>query len=497
MDDSCGSARLYNQVPQCENDPMSTQCLMQYPHSGAVAPAAHIGARAAYRQLTGGDTELARLFLDQQLTLSARLACDLPHAPDGLRPWVTRQAAGVAVQYRDYLCARSQGAARCFFGNRAHALYFLRCVAPTKLVDGAWLYWVLRRWDDNAYRPLVKTYLEELGEGMPDKNHVALYQRLLDTHACNDWQDLDDTYFVQGAIQLALGHAGDGFLPELIGYNLGYEQLPLHLLVTAYELNELGIDPYYFTLHLTVDNAATGHAHDAVDALLRALAQAADPAAFYQRVRAGYRLNAIGIGSEQVIAGFDVERELVRVLAGKAATGQNMHSDYCRVAGKTINAWLADTRQIPALLRAFEDSGWIKRGAAPAASRFWRLIQGERAEMFGVFSAYEQQVLADFIQGPDTIDDLAAAVRPPSFRARQRACAPRPAPPARAHPVRALFRNGAVGAAADVLRTLEQQVAAAPTRTDAMALLVSHMSPARHHGAAGLMATRLFAGLLA
>lgn len=475
---------------------MSIHCVMPYPHSSAAAPAAHMGARTAYLQLTGGDTELACLFLDQQLSLSTRLACNLPPAPDDLRPWVMRQAADVSAQYRDYLCARSQGAARRLFGNRAHALYFLRCVAPTKLVDGAWLYGVLRRWDDNAYRPLIKTYLEELGEGIPDKNHVTLYQRLLDTHACNDWQDLNDTYFVQGAIQLALGLAGDGFLPELIGYNLAYEQLPLHLLVTAYELNELGIDPYYFTLHLTVDNAATGHAHDAVDALLRALVQSADPAAFYQRVRAGYRLNAIGIGSEQVIAGFDVECELVRVLAGKVITGQNMHSDYCRVAGKTINAWLADTCQIPALLRAFEDSGWIKRGAAPSESRFWRLIQGERAEMFGVFSTYEQQVLADFIQGPKTIDELAAAISPPSFRAHQRACARRPVPLARAHPVRALFRNNAVGAADDVLRTLEQQVVTAPTRTDAMALLVSHMSPARHHGAAGLMATRLFVRLL-
>jgi hypothetical protein len=61
------------------------------------------------------------------------------------------------------------------------------------------------------------------------------------------------------------------FLPEVIGFNLGYEQLPLHLLITAYELKELHIDPYYFTLHITVDNADSGHAKQAVDAVFSAM----------------------------------------------------------------------------------------------------------------------------------------------------------------------------------------------------------------------------------
>jgi hypothetical protein len=37
---------------------------------------------------------------------------------------------------------------------------------------------------------------------------------------------------------------------------------------------------------------------------------------------------------------------------------------------------------------------------APAEnSRFWKLLQGERAEMFGVFSSYELQVIHDWIRG--------------------------------------------------------------------------------------------------
>ncbi|QYF95892.1 iron-containing redox enzyme family protein [Massilia sp. PAMC28688] len=441
-------------------------------------------------------------YLERQIGASLALPCDLPENPAELAGWAAPRSAAIGKLYRDYLAERKAGAPRRYFSNRAHALYFLRCVAPTKLVDGAWLFSCLRRWHENEFRPLIKTYVEELGDGLPAKNHVTLYQRLLDTHACNDWHDLDDAHFEQGAIQLALAYGGERFLPEMVGYNLGYEQLPLHLLITSYELNELGIDPYYFQLHVTVDNAATGHAHDAVDALQRLMARARDPRDFYRRVKNGYRLNELGASTNSVINDFDLETELVRIMASKAAVGQDMHGDYCRVAGKTINAWLADQSQIPELLRAFERTGWIKRGAPAEESRFWRLIQGERAEMFGVFSPYEQQILSDWINTPQDASAAAVTTRIPSFRARQRAlepvAAPRPAP----HALRTLIRypyQGLAGEHAaedDQLRALEQAVALAPTKADAMNLLIEQMSPARHHSAAGLMATRMFVRLL-
>lgn len=87
-----------------------------------------------------------------------------------------------------------------------------------------------------------------------------IYQKLLAEHDLQDSSAIDDERYLQGAIQLALGVCGADYLPEVIGYNLGYEQLPLHLLISSYELSELGIDPYYFTLHVTIDNASTGHA---------------------------------------------------------------------------------------------------------------------------------------------------------------------------------------------------------------------------------------------
>lgn len=59
--------------------------------------------------------------------------------------------------------------------------------------------------------------------------------RLLKAHGIDAWAEQPDLHFVQGALQLALASCADEFLPEIIGFNLEYEQLPLHLLITAFE----------------------------------------------------------------------------------------------------------------------------------------------------------------------------------------------------------------------------------------------------------------------
>ncbi len=452
---------------------------------------------------TGGDRALARTFLEQKLQQVRLLGSDLPDDTADMEPWIAERSEVIGAEYSAYLKQRRDGAPRRYFGSKAHALYFLKHVAPTKLVDGAWLYGVLERWDDPDFRPLIQTYLEELGDGVPDKNHVVLYKKLLASHGCDQWQDVEETHFVQGAIQLALAYDAERFLPEIIGYNLGYEQLPLHLLITSYELNELGIDPYYFTLHITVDNGGTGHAFKAVQALRQLLPRCGDAAAFLRRVRDGYRLNDLGAGTNSVIAEFDLEAELVRLMAAKSAVGKNMHSDYCRVGGRGINDWLSDPSQIPAMLGELEKAGWIQRGQPADNSRFWRLIQSERAEMFGVFSAYEQQILSDWIATAPGAP-IAPAARTPSFRARQRALdtlglhrSPR------GGAVRGVIRHHAAdngsandGEAGGELRQLELQVAAMGNKQTAMRLLQSLMTPARHHGPVGLMATRLFRQLI-
>lgn len=485
-------------MPSLDNAVAVSDLRQAQPRAGAAAEGR---ARELYFALYADPLNTARAgeaYLREQIAAVQDIPADLPPTLAQLPAWIEARSEAVGIQYREYLAARKGGAPRRYFHTKAHALNFIKSVAPTKLVDGSWLYGMLRHWDNPDFHPLIKTYLEELGEGVPDKNHVTLYRKLLATHGIDGWEQLSDDHFVQGAIQLALGHNAERFLPEVIGFNLGYEQLPLHLLITSYELNEFGIDPYYFQLHVTVDNAATGHAQKAVQALLDLMPQVGDRAAFYKRVLDGYRLNELGASTNSVIAEFDLQDELVTVLAQKSTVGKNMHSDYCRVAGRSVNDWLAEPGQIPAFLSALESAGWIKRGEEVANSRFWRLIEGERAEMFGVFSSYEQQVLRDWI-----VSVPGATVkqeRTLTWRARQRTLdnLGQHAERGTSFPERGLIRRRAARDtdSSNELGLLEQRVAAAAGKPEAMALLLELMTPANHHGAAGLMATRMYTQLL-
>lgn len=408
-------------------------------------------------------------FLDTQLAHAEQLPCDLPDDPQRLLDWVRAGAKRTTEAYAEYLRGRRDGAPRRYFGGRAHALYFLRAVAPTKLVDGAWLYGVLPHWHELRLQPLVQTYVEELGGGQAAQNHVLLYRRLLAEHGCDDLAGLGDAHYVQGAQQLALGHLAERYLPELIGYNLGYEQLPLHLLITTYELGELGIDPYYFQLHVTIDNAGSGHAQRAVQALWDNLPVVGDRARFLRRVGLGYRLNDLGLGSTAAIAEFDLQRELLAMLERKRQVAGRVHSDHCRIDGRTVNQWLGAPGRMGEFLAALQARGWIRRHQDPRDSHFWQLIDGDKAAMFGVFSPYERALLHDWIAG--------------DWLAEQGAAVPR-RQPAEAASAQGDFASEARA----LLAELEGLSAGQRTRR-----LIALMAPALHHTPAGLLATRLFA----
>jgi hypothetical protein len=413
--------------------------------------------------LNGPPEELCaqlRPFLQDHLQAMASEDCELPLNVAQWPSWIADHACQVGDDYAKYLEGRHAGGPRRFFTNKAHALYFLQHVAPSKLVDGAWLYSALKHPGDWRYHGLIRTYLEELGDGEPALNHVVLYRNLLTEHDCAPEGPLPEDRYLQGSLQLALGHLGEEFLPEVIGYNLGYEQLPLHLLITAFELNELGIDPYYFTLHVTIDNASSGHAKKAVETVNHFLSTAENPDEFLARLRRGYALNDLGEGTVSVIESFNLEQELVAMLEAKRSFGQHMHSDYCRLEGRTINEWLAAPGQCRQFLAALENKGWIKRDQNPDLSRFWQLIDGPGAVMFGVFNGYEKQLIRDWICG--------------SWQASL----------ADAQPFRARFRRRPAAALQAPIKPAE-----APS---SLAALIDLTSPSRHHTPYGLDATRLY-----
>jgi hypothetical protein len=484
------------------------------------------GARRIYRALLGehgiglgGIDEVtrsaSRAFLAAALADAARIDSDLPADPRQLPDWLARSHQQTATAYRRYLDERHAGAPRRFFRNRSHALYFIKSVAPTKLVDGAWLYGVLPRWRDARLAPLIRIYLEELGDGTPEQHHVLLYRKLLAVHGADRWHDLGDEHHVQGAIQLSLAHHAAELLPEVVGFNLGYEQLPLHLPITAYELNELDVDPYYFSLHVTIDNASTGHARKALQCALDCLPRAGNADGFYGRMLAGFKLNHLGLGAADVIASFDLERELTAVLADKAVVGAPLHSDYCRIAGRTVGDWLATPGAMPEFLHALASAGWIRRGQPPSESRFWRLLNDDSAPMFGVFDDYEKQLISDWIadapandKGEHVNDTAAASQRanPNRFRrrgfARTTAASEEPSL-AHAHAAsvgqeirRQLADLSATDLADDDVRSVADRLAGVDEVDVALDALLGFLSPANHSSPAGLLATRICSGLI-
>jgi hypothetical protein len=362
----------------------------------------HCSTRDLYHALLRAPEDAllsAAALLDAQLETQGTVDDELPTDPQRWADWLANRAARSAAAYAAYLRERREGAPRRHFANRAHALYFLQAIAPTKRVDGAWLYGVLEHWSDPRLLPLVHTCLEELGHGIPARNHVLIYQRLLDSLGCDAPPELSDAHYLQGALQLALGYLIDSHLPEVLGYNLGYELPPLHLMITSYELRELGIDPEYFRLHVTIDNAATGHGRKALQALQACLPQVADRDAFLRRAHAGYRLNDAGLSNRQILDGFDLDAETVAMLERKRPFARQMHDDRARIGGRTVNQWMAGPGRMGEFLAALQRQGWIKRHQDPAHSRLWNLIAGDSAAMFGVFTPYERQLLHDWIAG--------------------------------------------------------------------------------------------------
>jgi hypothetical protein len=209
-------------------------------------------------------------------------------------------------------------------------------------------------------------------------------------------------------------------------------------------------------------------------------------------VRQGSKLANVGAGTTDVIRQFDIGHELVRILARKAVAGHGAHSDYCRVGGRSVNEWLSSPQTIDEFLQALQDAGWIRRGEPVQNSRFWGVLMGPRAEMFGVFSAYELQVLHDWIRGADSADGKpyaqqpGAAVRQPSFRAAIHA-----AQRGAQAPAGVVHVPGAIDPELQALQQLVRDADKTAPHTT-MALLASAMSPALHWTPAGLWATRVF-----
>ena len=329
---------------------------------------------------------------------------ELPTHIDQFDEWITKQNKAQCICYGEYIERRGNGGMREYFSTTSKAYEFLYKIAPTKRVDGAWLYSFTQYWDDPIFRDFIQIYLEELGLGQETNNHVKLFDNLLFSLGLHQFSmNLPDEYYHQSAIQLALAYASSDFIPEIAGFNLGYEQLPLHLLITNYELKELGIDSNYFNQHITIDNFENGHAQLSTNAIKKIAKRYKDQAELLRKVKIGLLLNNRGVSSVQVIKSLNTERVVIDIFKKKAVVGKYMHSNKCMFNKKSMNEWLSNEDQIEEFIRELINMKWIKLNQDPKYSRFWKIINDSDGKMFGVFSAAEKSFIYDWIIGSKTL----------------------------------------------------------------------------------------------
>ncbi len=269
----------------------------------------------------------ARDFLIKEIDKLEMTEIDFPSSIDSIKEWCENDNKKNCQEFQAYLNRRQDGHGREYFQNVAQAFEFLIKVSPTKKVDGAWLYSSVHYWNDPVFHELIITYLEELGLGEPKANHVCIYDDLLRSLGLDSFDLLlEDDYYHQAVVQLALGYAPPEFIPEIVGFNLGYEQLPLHLLISNYELAELGIDSKYFNLHITIDNIDNGHAYKAIKVIEDIYNKYRDKELFFTKLKQGFALNNRGESSSNIIKNLSLEDFVHKILKRKALVGQLIHS---------------------------------------------------------------------------------------------------------------------------------------------------------------------------
>jgi hypothetical protein len=203
----------------------------------------------------------------------------------------------------------------------------------------------------------------------------------------------------------------------MLGFNLHFEMLTLEMLVAARELRELGIDAYYFTLHITIDNAHTGHtamASRIVADYLELVAKMRGPDAVegeWKRVQAGYILSK-NIGRRRQLRDILGEKVL-EIFQAKSVACNRIH-DHCpmKLRGRSLGTWLDPTSfsKSPGwradFLQCLEGaSPWIVKGDSSRSRLVKQCAWGGR--MFGAFTDREVATIRDWIDslappGPDT-----------------------------------------------------------------------------------------------
>lgn len=264
---------------------------------------------------------------------------------ESLQNCLSFQGQEIGDSWREYLARRQAGGPKELFQNREEAQWWLKQIAPVKFVDGAWLSHINRVTLPYRLLPVVRSawqvLSEELGDGDLNKNHVHVYAKLLDSFHSGlprshdldfiaDRHHLDDVSVWRSAVaQLLICLFPHDFFPEILGFNLHFETVSLETLKATRELKEVGLDPYYFILHVSIDNAHCGHTAMAAETVCR----------YIQHVEEIHGADAAHQAWERVQSGYLLSEVLPPIVkhSPEDARRENTHSEQRSIDGEVIS----------------------------------------------------------------------------------------------------------------------------------------------------------------
>jgi hypothetical protein len=199
---------------------------------------------------------------------------------------------------------------------------------------------------------------------------------------------------------------------------MAYESLPLHLLKTVKELREVGLNPYYFELHISIDNADSGHAAMAMAAVANYIeliehTEGLDAAqTAWKRVQAGYILAeglpttpespSLKTSANEPFPRTETEATMVDIFAAKSFVAHKIHcNSRLRIGRRSLVDWLEptafkDVHWQKAFLQDLSNcKPWVIKGSS-AQSRLVKELSWE-GKMFGSFTQTEVEVVKAWI----------------------------------------------------------------------------------------------------
>ncbi|KAI1657712.1 hypothetical protein F4813DRAFT_396229 [Daldinia decipiens] len=378
----------------------------------------HPGALA---QAQGRLIQLLDITVDSALKSTTPNFLSVPEfCLQSLRAYLADVEAATADAWASYLKRRSSGGGRELFHTSESAKQWLRLSAPVRCVDGAWLSRIHHARTPERLRPSTRIawqiLSEELGDGILERNHVYIYSKLLQSVGLalgpgNSAQfielasdpDRDERVWTAAVAQLALGFLTDNFLPEILGFNMAYEAATIETLICAYELKEIGMDPEYFNMHITIDNADSGHTAMAVQAVMSFISalKPSETIQSWKRIQAGYLLAKMLPVTPMPVSKH--REEVLSIFSKKCDPAKELHrrctARIGRSNGKKLGEWLDPVlweTQKDLFLSSLAQSKWIVPGN-PRDSNLVRQM-GWGGRMFGAFTLREKTKVEEWIR---------------------------------------------------------------------------------------------------